>query len=104
MESQQIQTRIHIIDSNGGDLAYTTDWAILNEFGVKEEKGWNLSVLNIGTVIISPEGGEVKIVDIRTKFYNYLADNKGDYGVNLYGFGERYPFNFEITYIVEKVN
>lgn len=98
-----IKTRIVIADVNIPEkpFYYTSDHRELYRLGVKIEKGpFNPSYISIDDILHTPSG-KYKVVSIETKFQDEWA-NTGEYGINVHGHGDFFPYNFEITYLVEE--
>ena len=98
-----IKGYIRIKYESAGDILYTTDLDTLRSFGLERDPEFeDLTVVEEGTILNIPEVGKVKVTSMYTYFHD--KDEKiGSAGINLYGRGENYPFNFVITYYVEKL-
>ena len=91
-----IKARIWVKHERGADILCTTDPNAINQlFG-------GTSILEKGHVLPGDEDGDYEIVDVRTHSYPEIQENSSEYGFSMYNVGERYPYNFDITYIVRR--
>jgi hypothetical protein len=103
--TENIKTRIHFVRKNGRDISFFTDKEVLDKLGLAANHEFkDLFELNIGTIIKFEDEVELKIVEINTNFLRETFDNSKAYGMNSNSYGERYPYNFEITYVFDEVN
>jgi hypothetical protein len=104
LQKEGILARIRVVYKAGGDIAYFTDKRVLHTLDLTKDKEFtNLTVIKKGTIITTSDDIKLKIVDISTHFYDKTDKIDRNYGMSIYGIGEDFPFNFEITYLVEEV-
>lgn len=97
----QILTKIKIKHERGAEIAYTMDLDIIKQLGLQPDKEFKeVTELNIGTVLTFSDGKKMKITKISTWFYDPTQEIDERYGINIYGVGKNYPYNFEIIYHV----
>ena len=100
----QILGRIKIMHEQGAEIAYTTDLNVLRQLGLQPDQEFReLTVIKKGTVLTFSDGKKMEVTRMYTYFYETDQEINPDYGINLYGYGENHPFNFEITYYVKEV-
>ncbi len=100
----EIKPRIRIFYANGTEIAYTTDLNTIKSLQIPaDDEFTDLHPISVGTILSMEDDVRLRVVNIYTHYHDREFDNSGEYGINLYGYGERYPFNFEITYHVEEV-
>ena len=97
-----IKTRIRIEQRKGSDLSliYNIDnfYAISKASNKKDGNNVFLSIGNLFNVA----GVEYTIADIQTNVYDTTVE-PDKYGVNLIAADKEVEYNFEVTYIVERV-
>jgi hypothetical protein len=99
----KILGRIRIKHVKGADILYTTDKSVLENFGLEHDKEFqDIRVIKNGTEL-QIDDKRYRVVDMYTYFYDETYDNDENKGISLIGAGDRYAFNFDITYYVETV-
>ena len=90
--------------AEGRDILYSTDFDVFKTFGLKVDKAWDLTVIDVGTILTIPsEPKKVKVHHIYTYFQEKEQIISEEIGINLYGQGKNHPFNFMVTYYVTQV-
>jgi hypothetical protein len=97
-----ISTRIKIKNVEGADIAFLYQKETLEQIGLFPSKSNpDATSFNVGDEF-SLEETKYRVLNIYTVFFKQTEpDNKG---TNLYALDEEEPFNFQITYEVERIN
>ena len=102
MESITARIRVALHDSPDSPFFFTTDLAALKHIGLKHDAHWNHTDIGAGSELVV-KGKEYRVVRLTTSFHDSPRDDGREHGIHSFGHGDRYPYNFEITYYVSEV-
>lgn len=104
MKSEGIKARFAIADIEVPDkpFFYTTDITEIHSLGLKETKEWQSAPITKDSML-TINGRKFKVVEMHCWVPNQLEENSGEYGLNVYGYGEMYPYNFEVYCYVKRM-
>lgn len=94
----QLQARFKVAHKDYSDkpFFYTTDLNIVKQLGLTSVE-YFMFAHKKGKILV--EGEEKEIIDVKITFYENTQDNK-NYGINLLGTGEQYPYNVDVLIII----
>jgi hypothetical protein len=99
MESITARIRVARNDSPSSPFFFATDLAEFTRIGLKHDTHWNHTDIGTGSQLVI-RGQEYEVVRIGTSFHDTCQNDVGEHGIHAFGHGDRYPYNFEITYYV----
>ena len=98
----QILTKIAFQHEEGARIISFTDFDYFKELGLTENKEFENWEIVIGKQIVILNTNYV-ILRVHTIINNTILENSGTKGMSTIVEGERFPYNFELVYIVRQI-
>jgi len=102
MESITVRIRVALNDSPDSPFFFASDLAALKQIDLKRDAHWNHTDIGTGNELVI-KGKKYRVIRLTTSFHDTTHDDAGEHGIHAFGHGDRYPYNFEITYYVSEV-
>ena len=98
----QILAKIAFEHEEGARIISFTDFDFFKGLGLNENKEFENWEIVIGKQIVINDTPYI-VVGVYTVIHNRMWENSGEKGVSMFVEGERFPYNFELVYIVRSV-